>query len=166
MLAHLPALLAVGAPALASYLRLIPSHWAGAFQMWGLENREAALRLVTGSPGNPARPTSRSRLRPVRESLSRRGRAARAGPAGIEAERLREPVNVDPASCPMPTRRPRHRGVAARSRASDAFEADEVLAAAFGGPLAEAIVAVRESELELFDGATPEEIASASRWAH
>jgi glutamine synthetase len=31
VLSRLPALLAVGAPAPASYLRLIPSHWAGAF---------------------------------------------------------------------------------------------------------------------------------------
>ena len=53
VLAHLPALLAVGAPSPASYLRLTPSPWAGPFQVWGLENREAALRLITGSPGNP-----------------------------------------------------------------------------------------------------------------
>ena len=52
ILDRVPALLAVGAPSAASYLRLIPSHWAGAFQVWGLENREAALRLVTGSPGD------------------------------------------------------------------------------------------------------------------
>jgi len=51
ILAALPALTAVGAPSVASYLRLVPSHWAGAYHCWGLENREAALRLVTGSAG-------------------------------------------------------------------------------------------------------------------
>ena len=51
VLAELPALAAVGAPSVASYLRLVPSHWAGVFQCWGRENREAALRLVTGSAG-------------------------------------------------------------------------------------------------------------------
>ena len=35
-----------------SYLRLVPSHWAGVFACWGLENREAALRMVTGSTGS------------------------------------------------------------------------------------------------------------------
>ena len=50
--------------------------------------------------------------------------------------------------------------------AFDAFAADGVLASAFGEPLAGAIRAVRESELELFDGASPEEVAAASRWAH
>ena len=44
--------------------------------------------------------------------------------------------------------------------------ADEVLTAAFGEPLVAAIRAVRESEIELFDGASPDEVAAASRWAH
>src|SRR4051812_25328355 len=52
LLSHLPGLLAVGAPTVASYLRLIPSHWAGAFACWGLENREAAVRFVTGPSGH------------------------------------------------------------------------------------------------------------------
>src|SRR4051812_41830040 len=52
LLSHLPGLLAVGAPTVASYLRLIPSHWAGAFACWGQENREAAVRFVTGPSGN------------------------------------------------------------------------------------------------------------------
>src|ERR1019366_1534947 len=36
------------------YLRLLPSRWAGAYQVWGKENREAALRFVQGSPSDPA----------------------------------------------------------------------------------------------------------------
>ncbi|MDQ3096148.1 MAG: glutamine synthetase, partial [Actinomycetota bacterium] len=55
VLARLPALLALGAPSPVSYLRLVPSHWAGVYACWGLENREAAMRLVTGSTGNEAR---------------------------------------------------------------------------------------------------------------
>ncbi|WP_439955844.1 hypothetical protein [Nocardia nova] len=51
ILDRLPALLTVGCPAVASYLRLQPSHWAGVFRCWGLENREAALRYITGSEG-------------------------------------------------------------------------------------------------------------------
>ena len=37
----------------ASYLRLEPSRWAGAYQCWGLENREAAVRFITGPPDDP-----------------------------------------------------------------------------------------------------------------
>src|SRR5258708_678937 len=51
VLSSLRALVGIGAPSVASYLRLVPSHWAGAYQCWGKENREAALRLVTGSTG-------------------------------------------------------------------------------------------------------------------
>jgi Glutamine synthetase, catalytic domain len=39
VLSSLPALVAVGAPSVASYLRLVPSHWAGVFQSWGRETR-------------------------------------------------------------------------------------------------------------------------------
>src|SRR5262249_54450635 len=35
ILSRLPALLAVGAPGEASYLRLVPQHWAGAYACWG-----------------------------------------------------------------------------------------------------------------------------------
>ena len=35
MLEELPALLVIGAPSVASYLRLVPQHWAGAFRCWG-----------------------------------------------------------------------------------------------------------------------------------
>ncbi|MDX2380165.1 MAG: hypothetical protein QNM02_10465 [Acidimicrobiia bacterium] len=45
----LPALLAVTAPSVASYVRLQPQRWAGPYKCWGIENREAALRLVEGS---------------------------------------------------------------------------------------------------------------------
>ena len=40
-----------GRPSPASYLRLKPSQWAGAFTVWGRETREAALRVVTGTAG-------------------------------------------------------------------------------------------------------------------
>src|SRR5439155_4127275 len=51
VLEELPALVAIGSPSVASYLRLIPHHWAGAFACWGRENREAAVRFVTGMVG-------------------------------------------------------------------------------------------------------------------
>jgi glutamine synthetase len=35
-----------------SGLRMQPGNWAGAYACWGIENREAAVRFVTGDPGN------------------------------------------------------------------------------------------------------------------
>src|SRR2546425_1245435 len=49
----LPEVIGALAPSLLSGLRLQPSHWSGAFACWGLENREAAVRLCAATPGNP-----------------------------------------------------------------------------------------------------------------
>ncbi|MEY9845068.1 glutamine synthetase [Streptacidiphilus sp. MAP5-3] len=62
ILDELPALLALGAPSVASYLRLVPSHWAGVYRCWGVENREAALRVVEAPHllPRPPRPATRA----------------------------------------------------------------------------------------------------------
>jgi glutamine synthetase len=170
ILARLPALLAVGAPAPASYLRLIPSHWAGAFQAWGLENRETALRLVTGSPGNPraanlevkAFDLSANPYLVVAVLLA-------AGLAGVSAQAaLPPPVNVDPAA--LSADELANRGVAALPHtlegATDAFEADDVLAAALGADLTATIVDLRRAEIARFADASPERIVAAARWKY
>jgi glutamine synthetase len=46
LLEELPALLALACPLESSYRRLGPSSWSAPFQAWGVENREAALRLI------------------------------------------------------------------------------------------------------------------------
>lgn len=171
ILEHLPALLAIGAPSVASYLRLVPQHWAGAYACWGLENREAALRMVTGSrgsedwAGNLEVKCFDLHANPY---LMLAGLLA-VGTAGLDGgATLPDPVDVDPASLDEQTLAARgiERLPDTLRESLDAFTADDVLAAAFGEPLVGAIRAVRESELELFDGASPEEVAAASRWAH
>jgi glutamine synthetase len=53
VVAGLPDLLAVLAGSVLSGYRLVPGHWSGAFACWGLENREAAVRLCAATQGNP-----------------------------------------------------------------------------------------------------------------
>ncbi|TYB38025.1 glutamine synthetase [Actinomadura chibensis] len=171
ILARLPALLAVGAPAVASYLRLVPSHWAGAFACWGLENREAALRFVTGAEGE----------REVAANLEVKCVDAAANPYlllaallaagrdGIGAElRLPEPVGGDPAGLTEAERA--DRGIrplpASLKEAVAAFEADDVLRDALGEAVTDTVSAVRRGEIDLLDGATPEEVAAVTRWRH
>ena len=171
ILEHLPALLAIGAPSVASYLRLVPQHWAGAYACWGLENREAALRMVTGSTGSEdwaANLEVKCFDLHANPYLMLAGLLA-AGTAGLEGgTTLPEPVDVDPASLSEEVLAERgiRRLPTTLREATDAFADDQVLATAYGEDLAGAIRAVRESELELFDGASPEEVAAASRWAH
>jgi glutamine synthetase len=189
ILAHLPALLAVGAPSVASYLRLAPSRWAGAFACWGVENREAALRLVTGlAVGGQAAQAPDADVRASAEQWSAAAPnleikcfdltanpylmlagVLACGRWGIEREtRLPEPVDVDPATLGA-DERARRAIVPLPARLADAvaaFDADPVLAAAFGPALHETIGTVRRAEIDLFRAATADEIVERTRWRH
>ncbi len=46
MLRELAALAGVAAPSVPSLLRRRPGYFAGAYAFWGVQNREAALRIV------------------------------------------------------------------------------------------------------------------------
>ncbi len=169
VLEHLPALMAVGAPGVPSYLRQLPSHWAGAYACWGLENREAAVRMVTGSPGATATAANvevKCFDLHANPYLVFAGLIA-AGLSGLASSAtLPDPVDVDPAV--LPESELAARGIArlpqSLREATDAFAADDVVTSAFGEGLAASIVAIRESELELFDGVSDEDVAAATRW--
>lgn len=174
VLGALPGLLAIGAPSVASYLRLVPSHWAGAYQCWGRENREAALRLITGSAGEhearanievkcfdlAANPylLAGSLLASGLGGLSALG--AGNGPV-LPAEITGDPVGRTAAELADLGAR-RLPGSLAES--ADLLERDPVLREAMGDPLFEAILAVRRGEVELFGGADPEEVVARTRW--
>lgn len=171
ILDRLPALLAVGAPSVASYLRLVPSHWAGAYACWGLENRETALRFVTGPVGNRNRSANlevKCLDATANPYLVVAGLLA-AGLAGLaEGARLPPAVTFDPAAVspqervaaginPLPS---------SLEEAVAAFEQEPALQAAFGAQLATTIAELRRYEIELFAESSPEEIAAQTRWKH
>jgi glutamine synthetase len=171
VLHRLPALLAIGAPSVASYQRLLPSHWAGAYACWGLENREAALRLVIGSAGERA-DTANVELKCVDQSANPYLLVAAvlaAGLAGLEGHAtLPEPVQLNPDSLSEQQRA--ELGVArlptALAEAVDAFAVEPALTGAFGPELTETILAVRRAEIAGFADAGPEEIVAATRWRY
>lgn len=164
VLGHLPGLLAVGAPSVVSYLRLVPQHWAGAFGVWGLENREAALRFVTGAEGSrewAANFEVKCFDLTANPYLVVAGLIS-AGLAGVGDEaRLPDPVDVDPALVADAPRLP-----STLDGAVAAFESDAVLRDGYGPELSAALLAVRKGEIEHFAAAEPEEIAAALRWIH
>ena len=53
LVAGLPEAQATLCGSVVSGLRVQPGHWSGAYVCWGTENREAAVRFLTGGPGNP-----------------------------------------------------------------------------------------------------------------
>ncbi len=169
LLTALPALVAVGAPSVASYIRLVPSHWAGVYQCWGRENREAALRLVTGSAGEQA---IRANLEVKCFDLAANpylvvGSLLAAGLAGLGAgASLPEEIAGDPAD--LGEDELHRRGVVrlpqSLAEAAAAFKANEVLADAMGEPMFEAIHSVRVAEIELFADVSPDDVVARTRW--
>jgi glutamine synthetase len=171
ILAHLPALLAIGAPSVASYLRIIPSHWAGAYTCWGLENREAALRLVTGTVGERER-AANIEIKCVDAAANPYlllAAVLAAGKSGIdEGLRLPDPVDVDPDTIHPDVRDARGIRPLPKSleEAVAVFESDPVLRAALGDDVVDTVATVRRGEIALFDGAKPAEIVARTRWRH
>lgn len=171
ILERLPALLAVGAPSVASYLRLVPSHWAGAYATWGVENRESALRFVTGAVGNrdAAANLEVKCVDAAANPYLLLAALLAAGRAGVAAgSALPGAVQVDPATLSDDARA--DAGIRALptslGEAVAAFEADVVLREAFGEQLAVSLADVRRGEMTLLADASPEEVCAAVRWKH
>lgn len=171
LLTHLPGLLAVGCPSVASYLRLVPSHWAGVYAVWGLENREAAVRFVTGPSGNrqAAANVEVTCVDGAANPYLLLGGLLAAGRAGLgTGAALPDPVGIDPGTLTEEGRR--EVGIAALptslAEAVAAFEQDGVLLTAFGPELATTIAEIRRGEIALFDGASPEEVTASVRWRY
>ncbi|MDI2129816.1 glutamine synthetase family protein [Yinghuangia seranimata] len=160
----LPALLAIGAPSVASYVRLVPSQWAGAFRTWGLENREAALRLITGSRGE-AETRANAELKCFDAAANPYllvGAVLAAGLDGVGRSLTLPPESVgDPARDPAAERLPQR-----LLESVAAFDRSTVLREALGDPLHDAVAAVRRGEAALFAAATPEEVVAATRWRY
>lgn len=169
LLDALPALSAVGSPSVASYLRLLPSRWAGAYACWGRENREAALRFITGTIGSESS-AANAELKSFDLSANPYlvvGAVIAVGLAGVDARRQLPPeVTGDPARKPaaeldslgvrrLPQSLP---------EAISHLEGSDDLRAAMGDALFESFLAVRRAEVGLFADRTPEEIAAATRW--
>jgi glutamine synthetase len=171
ILARLPALTAVTAPSPASYLRLKPSQWAGVFTAWGRETRETALRMITGSAGRRDQEANLE-VKPVDLAANpylALGCVLAAGLDGIDSSlALPEEVTGDPArygpdeAAALGVRRlPRSLPEAVRE-----FRADEVLRAALGPILADAVTAVRLGEAAAVQGLDDARVAAAYRWVY
>ncbi|NBH10196.1 glutamine synthetase, partial [Amycolatopsis sp. SID8362] len=161
---RLPALLAIGAPSVVSYLRLEPHHWAGVFSAWGLENREAPLRLVQGPAGQRDR-TANFEVKCFDLTANPYLVVAAllfAGLAGVSASAsLPAPVDVDPGTLPSAARLP-----TSLADAVAAFEADPELTAAFGPELATTLMDVRRGEIARLGSLPPDELCAVVRYLH
>ncbi len=160
ILEHLPALTAIVAPTPNSYRRLQPRFWCGAYRCWGLDNREAALRVPSSPSGKGS---SHFEIKTVDASSNpylALGAAIAAGLDGIRRNREpAAPVQIDPSGLteaerseqgmdPLPVN---------LGEAIGRLEADPFLLDALGQGLATAYLAVRRAEWEALGGLTLEE---------
>jgi glutamine synthetase len=162
----LPALLAIGAPSVASYLRLIPQRWSGPYRCWGRENREAGVRLAaSGDAANVEIKCIDASANPYLLV----GAVLALGLSGIERDlRLRSEVTVDPATLPLDQLRAAgvDRLPQALDEAVSQFRSCDALEQALGPSLFETIIAIRQSEIDRFAEASDEEIVAATRFRY
>ena len=157
LLAHLPALVALTCASVNSYRRLAPQMWSSAFTVYGLDNREAAVRICSPMLGDAAG-TVNLELKPSDSSANpylALGAVIHAGLDGIR--RKLDPgdaVNVDPSTLSDAEREARgaHRLPDSLTAALDALEADELLSEALGPLRRRAYLAVKRSEAADFAG--------------
>ncbi|MGH2580157.1 MAG: glutamine synthetase [Actinomycetota bacterium] len=171
ILAELPALVAIGSPSVASYLRLVPSHWSGPWACWGRENREAAIRFVTGMVGS-RESAANTEVKCFDSSANPylvAGALIAAGLAGIEQDlRLPSEVTEDPAAYSQEEldRLGIRRLPQSVEKAVGHLEESKVMREALGDVLLGAFVAVRRAEAETFAGMDDEAVVAAHRWRY
>ncbi|MGC8481243.1 MAG: glutamine synthetase [Acidimicrobiales bacterium] len=171
LLEGLPALCAIGSPTVLSYQRLQPQRWAGAFQAWGIENRECALRYVAPSP---LVGTHGANLEIKSFDLASSPYLIVGAINAIAMHAFRNPLEppspleVDPASLTPAERE--MRGITplpgSLPAALDALAGHQVLRDALGEPLYEAFRAVRLAEIERAEGMDLELLVEVERWKY
>ncbi len=153
---HLPEAIAVLAGTVVSGERLQPGHWSGAFACWGVENREAAVRLLLANKGNPHGANVEVKcVDSGANTYLATGLVLGFAALGIE-ERLELPdaVTVDPTELTAE----QTRAAAADPLPNDAtgrielFEKSEATRAVLGPELHAAVLAVRRYESSLYEG--------------
>lgn len=151
ILHHLPALMALTTPCTNSYRRIRPHCWSGAFRCWGMDNREAAVRV----PSHPEEPSpTHFEFKTVDSSANPYLALGAVIAAGLDGVRhcfeLGESVAVDPgymveserSACGI-DRLPTNLG-----ESIEQLSGDKVLLDALGEELAHVYLAVRKAEWE------------------
>ncbi|MFN2178756.1 MAG: glutamine synthetase family protein [Candidatus Promineifilaceae bacterium] len=155
VLAHAPALLALTAPSYNSYRRLQPHFWSSAYTAWGPDNREAAVRVVSGMWGQEAESVNLEfkASDPSNNPYLALGGLIAAGLDGIERElELPEVTMVDPGNLSEEERAARgiRRYPTSQAEALDTLKNDALLMEALGPELSRSYLAVKRSEYDAF----------------
>ena len=167
ILEHLPAVMAFTTPSPNSYQRLAPGMWASAFAAYGLDNREAAVRLASPVAGAESA-TANVEIKPVDVTANPYLALAAVLAAGMDGMERDldpgEPTTVDPATLSEGERTERniHPLPASLDESLDALERDEALIEALGEPIVRTHLAVGRAQAAIARSLPPEEVAAAA----
>ncbi|MGH3843921.1 MAG: glutamine synthetase, partial [Pseudonocardiaceae bacterium] len=171
LLRDLRALAAITAPSVPSLARLRPGYWAGAYQFWGVENREAPLRYVVGSEllgadhANVELKVSDASANPYLALAA----VIAAGVAGLrDGVDPGEPIQADPGGWSEQARAAHGvtRLPATPAEQEEALTTSKRLTAVLGEPLLGAFLAVRRSDAAWAADRPLDEVIAAHRWRY
>jgi glutamine synthetase len=157
LLAHLPALTALTCGSVNSYRRLQPQMWSSAYTVYGMDNREAAVRICSPMRDDPAGSVNLE-LKPSDSTANPYLALGACIYAGLDGIRRKldpgEAVNVDPARLSQPQRLAlgAHRLPDSLGAALDCLEADDLIMDSLGDLRRRAYLAVKRSEVKAFAG--------------
>ncbi len=157
LLAHLPALTALTCASVNSYRRLVPQSWSSAYTIYGMDNREAAVRICSPLRGDAASSVNLE-LKPSDSTANPYLALGAFSYAGLDGIRCKldpgEAVNVDPAALTQAERDARgaRRLPDSLGAALDALAADELLMDVLGPLRRSAFLEVKRSEAAAFAG--------------
>ena len=151
VLKHLPGLLGLTTPSTNSFRRLQPHYWSSAYTAWGIENREAAVRVPSRYWDDEAGSTN---LELKASDNSANPYISLGGVIAAVLDGIKggldpgEPVNEDPGNLSGDElkRRGIRRFPTTSAEALDELERDEVLMTALGDGLATEYLKVRRAE--------------------
>ncbi len=169
ILKHMPALVAMTASSVPSYLRLTPHRWSAAFNNFGLQDREAGVRICPVFSERPDRDA------PGKLHFEYRAADGAASPYLMLAALINAGLDGLDEKMPVPTvtqsdlttwddaalaennivRLPNR-----LSAALDYLQESQWAKAAFGDTLVDAFLRHKRCEVEIMDGLTEEEICN------
>lgn len=171
ILSHLPALTAVTAPSVLSYMRLQPHHWSAAWTTLGERDREATLRIcpVSERRGVDPAPAFNLEYRAADATASPHLALAvllRAGLEGLQAGASAPPIlSGDPELLPQEERA--RLGISrlpqSLAEALTALQADPVVTGWFSPTFLDCYLAMKRKEIELTEGLAPEDLCAKYR---
>ena len=169
LLTGLPEAEGVLCGSILSTLRIQPGSWSGAYICWGTENREAAVRFLTGGSSNPHGANVEVKVvdpsaNPYFATATILGLALDGIEQGLA---LPTETAVDPSTLTDEQRAQRGIAVLSRSQAEalDLLDGSARIRGILGDPAVDAIVAVRRYEQENYGGLDDEHLADKFRMA-